>query len=64
MKLKSNTVWIAVRSERGFITDAVIFETEHAAKAREWRWRKCANPDYDESAVLQRTIKLRLNRRN
>ncbi len=62
MKPKTNTVWIAIRSQRGFITDAAVFESEHGAQLRERQWRKSANPDYDESAVLQRTVKLRLAR--
>jgi hypothetical protein len=61
MKLRTNVVWIAVRSQRGFITDAAVFESEHAAQLRERRWRKMANPDYDESAVLRRTVRFRLD---
>jgi hypothetical protein len=53
MKPKTNTVWIAIRSQRGFITDGAVFETEHAAQVREKRWRSSANRDYDESAVLR-----------
>jgi hypothetical protein len=59
MKTKLRTVWVAVRSERGFLTDAAIFETRHAAVVRERRWRKVANPDYDESVIFSRTIKFR-----
>jgi len=60
MKPKTNTVWVAIRSQRGFITDAAVFETEHAAQVREKRWRSSANRDYDESVVLQRTVRFRL----
>ena len=60
MNNKPKNAWIAVRSQRGFITDAAIFETEHAAGVREQRWRKTANPDYDESVVIRRTIRFRL----
>jgi hypothetical protein len=59
MKPKKNTVWIAIRSQRGFITDAAVFESEHAAQVRERRWRNSANRDYDESVVLRRTVKFR-----
>jgi hypothetical protein len=61
MKENRQTIWIAVRSQRGFPTDVALFETEHAAQVRERRWRKVANPDYDESAVFRRKIRFRLD---
>ena len=64
MKPKTNMVWLAIRSQRGFITDAAVFESEHAAQVRERRWRSSANPDYDESVVLPRTVKFRLDCHN
>jgi hypothetical protein len=54
-------VWIAIRSQGGFITDAAVFETEHAAHVRERRWRGMASRDYEESVVLRRTVKFRLS---
>jgi len=62
MKSKTDKIWIAIRSQRGFITDAALFETKHAAQIRERRWRAGANRDYDESVVLQRSVRLRLDR--
>jgi hypothetical protein len=61
MKSKNKVIWVAARSERGFIADAALFETEHAAQVRERRWRKVANPDYDESAVFRCKIRFRLD---
>jgi hypothetical protein len=54
MNLDTNVVWIAVRSQRGFITDAELFLSRDAAEACESEWREVANPDYDESAVIFR----------
>ena len=62
MKSKTNTIWIAIRSQRGFITDAATFESEHAAQVRERRWRAGANRDYDDSVVLRRSVRIRLDR--
>jgi hypothetical protein len=51
-------VWIAVRSQRGFLTDAAVFGSQHPAEVRERRWRKIANPDYDESTVFERRVQI------
>ena len=59
MKHETKAIWIAVRSQRGFITDATVFKTQHAAAVRERRWRKTANPDYDETAVFRCNVRLR-----
>jgi hypothetical protein len=59
MRYKTKPIWIAIRSQRGFITDAAVFETENAAALRERRWRKTANVDYDETAIFQRKVRLR-----
>ncbi len=45
-------VWVAIRVERGFITEARVFRSLTPAERIEQKWRAKANPDYDESAVL------------
>jgi hypothetical protein len=45
-------LWVAVRVERGFITQAEVYESKIAAKRKERVWRKKFNPDYDETAVI------------
>lgn len=44
--------WVAVRVERGYVSEARVFESESAAKQAERRWRNRFNPDYDETAVI------------
>jgi hypothetical protein len=55
MKNKSNhkQVWVAIKVERGYISDARAYETFKSAKQTERRWRSRINPDYDETAVLK-----------
>lgn len=48
-----HSLWIAVRVERGYITEAKAFESQSRARRIEAKWRAVANPDYDESAVLK-----------
>lgn len=45
-------LWVAVKVERGFISEAKVFESEQAAGQTERKWRARLNPDYDEAAVL------------
>jgi hypothetical protein len=54
MKHKSNRkqIWVAVKVERGFISDAKAYESFDSAKQAERRWRSSLNPDYDESTVI------------
>ena len=47
------SVWVAVRVERGFVSEARVFKTYSSAQRAEQRWRTSQNADYDESAVLQ-----------
>lgn len=46
-------LWVAVKVERGFISEAKVFESEQAARQAERKWRARLNPDYDEAAVLK-----------
>ena len=52
-KRKLGQLWVAVRVERGFITEAIIFESVRVAKQQEGKWRDRMNPDYDETAVIR-----------
>jgi len=49
-------LWVAVRVERGYVTEAKFFESVSMAKQTERRWRNCFNPDYDETAVISGSI--------
>lgn len=53
-KIKSDhkRFWVAVRVERGYVSEAKVFESVNAAKQTERRWRNRFNPDYDETAVI------------
>lgn len=55
MKHKSNRkqIWVAVKVERGFISDARAYESFDSAKRAERRWQSSSNPDYDETAVIK-----------
>ena len=52
---KSDTkcLWVAIKVERGFISEAKIFESIGAARRTERAWRANLNPDYDEAAVVE-----------
>jgi hypothetical protein len=59
MKNKAEKVlWIAVKVQRGYISEAKVYRTCGAARRAERRWRTRINPDYDEVGVVQS----RLNR--
>ena len=44
-------VWVAVRVQRGFITEIKAYRGQKAARQTERRWRKKMNPDYDETGL-------------
>jgi hypothetical protein len=46
-----NNLWIAVRIQRGFVTQVKAYIDEGPARRQEKRWRRIMNPDYDETAV-------------
>ena len=52
MKTRVKKLWIAVRSQRGLITDAEIHLTRKAATECERQWKQSLNRDYDETAVI------------
>jgi hypothetical protein len=47
-----NGIWVAVRVQRGFVSDVQAFGDERPARQRAASWRRQMNPDYDEIAVL------------
>jgi hypothetical protein len=66
MKYNGNRaeIWVAVKVERGFISDAKVYESFDSAKQTERRWRSRSNRDYDEIAVIKSNIILcRSNRK-
>ena len=49
---ESAQMWVAVRVQRGFVTEAKAYWNEASARCREQCWRSQMNPDYDETGVL------------
>ena len=47
------TAWVAVRVQRGFISDIRAYKEKAAAQTQERLWRKSMNPDYDDTAVRE-----------
>jgi len=50
-------IWVAVRVQRGFISDARTFKKEHDARRQETAWQSNMNPDYDEVDVFETILK-------
>jgi len=51
------TIWIAVKVERGFPAMVNCFSTEKSALEQEEIWRKDMNMDYDETEVFEVSLK-------
>jgi len=45
------TIWVAVRVQRGFVSDIRAYSDEAPARRRERAWRRSMNPDYDETGI-------------
>lgn len=45
------TVWVAVRVQRGFVAEVRGFADEVSARRRERYWRCRMNPDYDDTGI-------------
>jgi len=60
-KTMSNTmnqrIWVAVRVQRGFVTDIRAYRDEESARRCERSWRRRMNPDYDETGVSAVRVK-------
>lgn len=52
MRNAEKKIWVAVRIQRGLVSDVRAFSYESAARQREALWRRKMNPDYDETAIL------------
>jgi len=50
-KMVNERIWVAVRVQRGLISDTRMFRHEESAQRCERSWRCLINPDYDETAV-------------
>jgi hypothetical protein len=44
-------IWVAVRVQRGFVTDIRAYRDPAPARRTERRWRQMMNPDYDETGL-------------
>lgn len=51
------TIWIAVKVERGFPAMVKCFRTKQSALEQEGIWRKNMNMDYDETGVFEVSLK-------
>ena len=67
-KIMSDTVnqpvWVAVRVQRGFVTDMRAYRDEKSARRCERSWRHQMNPDYDETDVALVCVKPRRKSRS
>ena len=57
MVKNNETLWIAVKVERGFPAMVKCFWTEKTASKQEATWRKDMNIDYDEADVFEISLK-------
>jgi hypothetical protein len=44
-------LWVAVRIQRGFVSDVKAYDSEKSARRQERSWRGRLNADYDETCV-------------
>ncbi len=49
-------LWVAVKVERGYISQASLFGSLAQAQKTVRRWQARLNPDYDEAAVIKGRI--------
>jgi hypothetical protein len=59
---KKRKIWVAVRVQRGFISEVDAYTDEATARRRERYWRRQMNPDYDETTVSKVVINARSHR--
>ena len=57
-------IWVAVRVQRGFVSDIRAYRDEEAARRCERLWRRRMNPDYDETGVSAVRVKPQKSRRD
>lgn len=51
LRKDSRNIWVAVRVQRGFVSDVRAYDSEKPARRQERSWRRRLNPDYDETFV-------------
>lgn len=51
-------IWVAVRVQRGFVTDVRAYRDQAAARRTERKWRQRMNPDYDETGLSAVVVRL------
>ncbi len=56
VKKETNTIWIAVKVERGFPAKVQVFHSERTALIQERLWRKKMNLDYDDTGVFEAIV--------
>ena len=52
-KARGQRIWVAIRVQRGFISDIRAFREKGLAFREERSWRRLMNPDYDETGVAE-----------
>ena len=50
-RTRGERIWVAVRVERGFVTEIKAFGAKEPALKQERCWRRKMNPDYDETGI-------------
>lgn len=63
MKKRGAPLWVAVKVERGYVSEARLCETQSSAERVEKNWRRRLNPDYDEAGVVKCQLDPGLKRR-
>lgn len=58
-RTKDLKVWVAVRVERGFVSEVKAFQERKPALKQEKSWRRQMNPDYDETGVAKVSVRAR-----
>ncbi len=51
-------IWVAVRVERGFVSDIRAFREKESALRQERSWRRRMNPDYDETGLAEVRVRI------
>ncbi|MGI5869222.1 MAG: hypothetical protein ACOX9C_07255 [Kiritimatiellia bacterium] len=50
-KDKDHKIWVAVRIQRGFVTEIKAFRDPSVARRTVRGWRRRMNPDHDETGL-------------
>ena len=55
--IANQRIWVAVRVQRGYISDVRAYGDEKSARCCELSWRRVMNPDYDEVGLAEVSVK-------